>query len=198
MPRTRVPKDIILDRTAKIASSVGLQALTIGGLAKAVGMSKSGLFAHFSSKENLQLKVLKFAADTFTQSVLAPAIKEPRGEPRVRAIFENWVKYLKDSSSSPGARILISASIELDDQPGNLRDFVYKAQVDFMRNIERAARIAIEEGHFDANMDVEQFSWNVYSLALGYHHFRKMLEPEKVTVLLAESFERLLNQVRRK
>ncbi|RYZ69469.1 MAG: TetR/AcrR family transcriptional regulator [Proteobacteria bacterium] len=185
-------KALILNTAVKLASREGIEGLTIGELAKAVGMSKSGLFAHFGGKDQLQLDVLKQATDRFVDSVMRPAFKAERGEPRLKAMFENWLTHLNDDSELPGGSILIAASIELDDRPGALRDFVQKAQRDLIANVERAAQMAVEEGHFRSDLDVEQFAWSMYSFVLGYHHFKRMLEDPKAELHLKRSFQGLL------
>ncbi len=185
-------KALILDTAVKIASREGIEGLTIGELAKAVGMSKSGLFAHFQGKDNLQLSVLETATAQFVDAVMRPAFKEPRGEPRIRALFKNYLDHLDNESALPGGSVLISASIELDDRPGVLRDFVKKAQNDLIKNIEKAAKIAVDEGHFRADLDVELFAWTLYSFILGYHHFKRMLESPKAEQHVKRSFKGLL------
>src|ERR1700677_1852203 len=108
-------RDAVLETAVRIAGRIGLSGLTIGMLAAATGMSKSGLFAHFGSKEALQLQVLARARDEFTDRVVRPALHVKRGEPRVRALFEHWLEVSRD----PGAPFLFaSASMEFDDQPG--------------------------------------------------------------------------------
>lgn len=185
-------KALILDTAVKLASREGIEGLTIGELAKAVGMSKSGLFAHFGGKDQLQLDVLKQATDAFVDTVMRPAFQAPRGEPRLKAMFENWLGHLNDESVLPGGSILIAASIELDDRPGALRDFVQNAQRDLIANVERATKMAVEEGHFRKDLDVEQFAWSMYSFVLGYHHFKRMLEDPKAELHLKRSFKALL------
>lgn len=185
-------KAIILAKALKIASRDGIEGLTIGELAKAVGMSKSGLFAHFGGKDQLQLAVLRRAVDQFVDIVMRPAFQAPRGEPRLKALCRNWLEHLNDQSRLPGGSILIAASIELDDRPGPLRDFVQKAQKDLIRNIEKAARIAVAEGHFRKDLDIEQFAWSMYSFVLGYHHFKRMLEDPKAELHLKRTFNGLL------
>jgi AcrR family transcriptional regulator len=189
-------KSLILQTALRIASRNGIEGLTIGELAKAVGMSKSGLFAHFQGKDNLQLSVLQLATERFVDAVMKPAFAAPRGEPRLKALFKNWLSYMNDENSLPGGSILISASTELDDRPGALRDFVQKAQKDLIRNIEKAARIAMEEGHFRKDLDVEQFAWSLYSFVLGYHHFKRMLEDPKAELHVKRSFKGLLQVAR--
>ncbi len=187
-------KSLILDTAVKIASRDGIEGLTIGELAKAVGMSKSGLFAHFGGRDQLQLDVLKMANDQFVDAVLRPAFKSTRGEPRVKAMFKCWLDHLNDESdgAASGGRILIASSIELDDRPGVLRDFAQKAQKDLIANVEKAARIAVEEGHFRGDLDVEQFAWSMYSFVLGYFHFKRLLEDPKAELHLKRSFNGLL------
>lgn len=193
---SRKTKAFILDVALRMASLDGIGGLTLGELAKAVGMSKSGLFAHFQGKDNLQLSVLQTAVDRFVAAVFRPAFQEPRGEPRLKALFKYWLEHLNDQSALPGGSILISASIELDDRPGVLRDFVQKAQKDLIKNIERAAKMAVEEGHFRSDLDTELFAWSMYSFVLGYHHFKRMLEDPKAERHVKRSFQGLLEMAR--
>ena len=187
---------MILDTAMKIASRDGIEGLTIGELAKAVGMSKSGLFAHFGGKDQLQLAVLELATERFVDIVLRKSFKSAAGIPRLEAMLKNWIEHLNDERSLPGGSILISASTELDDRPGLLRDFLQKVQQDLIANIEKAARISIEEGHFRKDLDVEQFAWSLYSFVLGYHHFKRMLEDPKAELHLTRSFNGLLDVAR--
>lgn len=186
----------ILDVALKIASREGLTGLTIGELAKAVGLSKSGLFAHFAGKDALQLAVLEAAVARFVEQVMRPSFAKPRGEPRLKALVENWLRFLNGTSSQPGGSVLIGASVELDDRPGPLRDFVQNAQRELITNIEKAARISVAEGHFRADLDVEQFAWSLYSFVLGYHHFARMLEDPKAEVHLLRSVRGLFKVAR--
>lgn len=188
-------RQTILDGALRIASQVGLEGLTIGTLAKEVGMSKSGLFAHFNSKDNLQLMVLERAAELFTSTVLKPAFQKPRGEPRLRAIFENWISYL-NSGDLPGGSIFVAAAFELDDRPGPLRDYVQKAQKDLITNIKKAAEMAIEEKHFSQNSDPGHFAWTLYSFVLGYHHSKRMIEDPHAEEHLRQAFEGLMQSAK--
>lgn len=188
----RNTRGLILDTALKIVSREGIDGLTIGELAKAVGMSKSGLFAHFGGKDQLQLSVLEMAVERFIEVVMKPAFRVQRGEPRLKALLKNWLEHLNDEASLPGGSILIAASIELDDRPGILRDFVQKTQRDLISNIEKAAMMAVEEGHFRKDLDVEQFAWSMYSFVLGYHHFRRMLEDPKAELHLKRAFKGLM------
>jgi AcrR family transcriptional regulator len=189
-------KKMILENALRFVSREGLQALTLGELAKAVGMSKSGLFAHFKAKDNLQLEVLRLATEKFVEVVLKPAFTAQPGEPRVRAIFENWIHFLNDQEMLPGGSVLIAASIELDDRPGALRDFVKEAQLQLMENIELAARKSIQAKHFRSDLDCAQFAWSFYSYFLGFHHFKRLLDDSSAEERLRTSFEFLIADAR--
>ena len=185
----------ILDQALASASRLGLEGLTIGNLADAVGMSKSGLFAHFRSKEDLQLRVLETAVRRFVETVVAPALKEPRGEPRVRALFERWLDWEK-ADFQPGGCIFIATANELDDRPGPLRDRLVAYQRDWLQAIATAARIAVEEGHFDADVDVRQFAYDLYAVILAYHHFSRLMDDPSAEARARSSFEGLLETAR--
>jgi AcrR family transcriptional regulator len=185
----------ILDEALALASQVGLEGLSIGELARRLGMSKSGLFAHFASKENLQLEVLRSAADRFVETVIRPALEQPRGEPRVRALFENWLGWAR-ADFSPGGCLFVSAAVELDDRPGAPRDFLVGAQRDFLGAIATAARISVEEGHFRRDLDPEQFAYDLYSIYLAYHHFSRLLRSPEAEARLRRSFAELLERAK--
>src|SRR5690242_942401 len=104
-------------------------------------MSKSGLFAHFASKEALQIAVLDDARDRFVTTVVSPALKEPRGEPRVRALFDRWLRW-EQAAFQPGGCVFVAAAAELDDQEGPVRDRLVEIQRDWVDALETAARIA--------------------------------------------------------
>ncbi|MFP3941322.1 MAG: TetR/AcrR family transcriptional regulator [Thermoanaerobaculia bacterium] len=181
----------ILERAFATASRLGLEGLTIGGLAEEVGLSKSGLFAHFRSKEELQLQVLETAVGRFVETVVAPALKEPRGEPRVRALFERWMEW-ETAEFQPGGCIFIATANELDDRPGPLRDRLVGYQRDWLDVLATAARIAVEEGHFRPGLDVEQFAYDLYAVILAFHHFSRLLRDPAAEERARSSFDDLL------
>ena len=193
MSKGEATRAAILDDALSLASRIGLEGLSIGELAKRTEMSKSGLFAHFSSKENLQVEVLRVAAQRFAEMVVAPAIRKPRGAPRVRALFENWLRWSK-ADFSPGGCIFIAASTELDDRPGPTRDFLVGAQRDFMATMAKSAQIAVEEGHFRSDLDTEQFAYEMYSIYLSYHHFARLLRSPHAERRARRAFEALLER----
>jgi AcrR family transcriptional regulator len=193
-PRGQETKKQILEEAMKIASTHGIQGITIGELAKKVGMSKSGLFAHFANKDNLQLQILNMASEHFVESVLKPAFKKEKGVPRLKALFNNWLIFLNDDSTLPGGSIFISASFELDDRPGALKDYVQKSQELLILNIEKAVQLAIECKHLKSTTNKSEFAWKLYSYVLGYHHFKRMLHNPKAEELIKNAFKELIEE----
>lgn len=185
----------VLREALALASEVGLEGVSIGKLAERVGLSKSGLFAHFDSKESLQVQILAEAIARFADMVVAPAIKKPRGEPRVRALFENWLKWAV-ADFMPGGCIFIAAAVELDDKPGPARDLLVGSQRDWLEVLAEAARIAIREGHFRSNLDVGQFAHEAYSIAYGHHFVSRLLREPKALQRTRKGFERLIDDAR--
>ncbi len=180
----------IVSEALNLVSTVGLENLTIGALARATGMSKSGLFAHFNSKEQLQLQVLEEARQRFVDIVIAPALKKPRGEARLRALFENtmqrWEKAL------PGGCVFDAVAAELDDQPGPARDYLVEVQKDYQEVVKRAAKIAIDVGEFRENLDLGQFAFEFGSITAAYHHFGRLLGDPEAEQQAYHAFEALL------
>src|SRR5882757_1144062 len=114
MGKGEVTRQAILERAASVATQLGLEGLTIGRLAEDLGLSKSGLFAHFQSKEALQLAVVEFAAERFVEAAVKPSFTASRGEPRVRALFDNWLAWARKSGLAAGC-FFVAAAAELDD-----------------------------------------------------------------------------------
>lgn len=179
----------------RMASMVGLEGVSIGGLSSALGLSKSGLFAHFKSKENLQIQILDAASGYFIKRVVLPAIKKPRGEPRVVALFENWMSWAS-KPVLPGGCIFVSAATEFDDRPGPVRKHLVQRQRDWLSALERAAAIAVAEQHFRVDLDVQQFAFHEYSLMLGVHHHKRLLEERGATKRAKAGFALLLENAR--
>lgn len=183
----------ILETAVKLASRDGLRGLTVGLLAKAVGMSKSGLFAHFNSKDNLQIKVFRLAAEDFTDKVLRKSFQQPRGLPRITALFENWLIYLTDSSHLPGGKLLISAVLEMETCSDLLQQEVKQVQRQLFETIAKAGQIAIQEGHFRADLDLRDFAWRFYTLWVGYLHFGQIVEDGESKTYLRRAFDDLIS-----
>ena len=164
----------ILDAALRIVSKAGLDGLTIGTLADATGMSKSGLFAHFGSREELLLAVLAHGQAEFTEVVFQPAMAKPRGLPRLRAMFVNWLDWT-ESAELPGGCPMIGGAAEFDDRPGPVRDMLAGGQRTWIETLKRAVRQAIEERQLAADTDPEQIAFEMFGIALVVHHHRRLL-----------------------
>ena len=190
-------RQTVLERATQLASRVGLGGLTIGTLADELELSKSGLFGHFRSKEALQIQVLDHAAARFVESVVRPALREPRGEPRMRALFERWLDWGR-SSPMPGGCLFVAAATELDDRPGLVRDHLQQLQRDWLGVIATSFRKGIEEDHFLADADPEQFAHDLYGVMLSYHHAHRLMREPKAEARARRAFEALLSAARRR
>ncbi len=185
-------RQAILGRAFELATIVGVTGLSIGRLAEDLGLSKSGLFAHFGSKEALEVAVVEEASRQFVQDVMVPALREPRGEPRVRALFERWLAW----GLRPGGCFFVGASAELDDRPGAPRDALVRACKDWIDELAKAVRIAIQEGHFRRDIDADQLAFELYSLMLGGHAFSHFMNDPAARERTRAAFERLVATVR--
>lgn len=186
----------ILERGIAEASRFGLAGLTIGNLARDVGLSKSGLFAHFDSKEDLELQVLETGVELFVSQVMAPAFKAPRGRPRIDALFEGWLAWERQPAL-PGGCLFVALANELDDRPGPLRDRLVAYQRDWIGTLATAARIAVDEGHFRDDLDCQQFAYDFYSIELAYHHFNRLLRDPDAERRARQAYATLLSLARR-
>jgi AcrR family transcriptional regulator len=168
----------ILDAALRLVSKSGLEGLTIGTLADATGMSKSGLFAHFGSREELLLAVLNHGQQEFIEVVLNPALRKPRGLPRLRAMFVNWLDGT-ESADLPGGCPMIGGATEFDDRPGPVKDMLATGQRAWIDTLQRAVRQALEEEQVDAGTDPEQIAFEMFGIALVVHHHRRLLGYQK-------------------
>jgi AcrR family transcriptional regulator len=165
-PKGERTRQSILDRAVDLASLHGLQGLTIGGLAEELGMSKSGLFAHFGSKEELQIATIEAAAQRYIAEIFSQALLEPRGYPRLMAICNSWLSYIR-RGVFPGGCFFAAASFEFDSRPGPVRDRVRELMDDWMRALERAIRMAKDEGHLQHDVDPAQLAFELNSMFFG-------------------------------
>jgi AcrR family transcriptional regulator len=191
MNKGAATKDRIIERALRAASVDGLEGISLGKLASDVGMSKSGLFAHFASKEALQLEVLAAASEKFMEIVVQPAFQAPRGEPRVRALFTHWLKWERDESL-PGGCVFMHAIAELDDRPGPARDSLVDWQQQWLDALAKAARIAVNEGHFRTDVDAELFAFQQYGLVMAYYHARRLFNDPKAEDRVHRAFDALV------
>ena len=184
----------ILDEAAELASLVGLGGLTIGTLAAATKLSKSGLYAHFASKEALQVQVLEHARGRFTDVVLRPTLAVPRGEPRLREFFERWLRW--QSEAFDGGCLFVDAASEFDDQEGPVRDELVRTERDKLESLTLIVATAVSEGHFRADVDAEQFAYELEGILLAHHHARRLMRDQGAESRARRAFERLLDDCR--
>jgi AcrR family transcriptional regulator len=184
----------ILDEATELASLVGLGGLTIGTLAAATKLSKSGLYAHFASKEALQVQVLEHARGRFTDIVIRPTLAAPRGEPRLREFFERWLRW--QSEAFGGGCIFVDAASEFDDQEGPVRDELVRTERDKLESVTLIVGTAVTEGHFRADVDPEQFAYELEGIILAHHHARRLMRDAGAEARARRAFERLLDDCR--
>jgi AcrR family transcriptional regulator len=191
MSKGEQTRERIVDKAWQLASRDGLSGLSLGKLAVELGLSKSGLFAHFGSKEGLEVEVLKAAAVRFTEQVLKPAMSAPRGVARLRKVFKNWLGWANDPEQ-PGGCIFMAAAAELDDTEGPQRDFLVAAQKEWLATLAKGARLAASEGELRRDLDADQFAFEMLGIAMAYHHGRRLLRDPKAESRAKNAFERLL------
>jgi AcrR family transcriptional regulator len=187
-------KGAILDRATGLASQVGLTGLTIGVLADDLNLSKSGLFAHFRSKEALQIEVLNHAADRFRDIVVRPALQEPRGAPRVRALFERWMTWAQEAEL-PGGCVFVAANAELDDRPGPVRDRLVELQRDWVNAMAISFAKGVEANAFRADSDPAQLAQELYGIMLSLHLHTRLLGDAGAETRARRAFDRLLEDI---
>jgi AcrR family transcriptional regulator len=175
-------REAILDRAVDLASVEGLEGLTIGRLAAELQMSKSGLFAHFGSKQDLQLATIAAAAARFKATVVDPALERPEGAPRLRALAE---RYLEQVNTYSGGCFWGATSAEYDDRPGPVRDAIAASLEAWLGELERQARIAGVD-------DPERLAFEIYSLVMGANARYRLSGDKRVFGYARASVERLL------
>lgn len=194
MSKGAATREAILHRGIEQAVRVGLSGLTIGALADATGMSKSGLYAHAQSKQELQLRVLEQARQEYVDAVIRPALGAPRGEPRVRALFEHWLASARDGA--PGGCLFVKAAAEFDDRPGPVRDQLVKDHRDKDDTVAQIFSTGIAEGQFRSDAEPHQFAAELQALMLGYFQMYRLMHDPDAERRLRTSFENLLDHYR--
>jgi len=166
-------KAIIIDAALNLAAQIGLEGLSIGAIAEITQMSKSGVFAHFGSREELQISVVREYHTRFEQEVFYPALTAPRGLPRLRTMFGNWMK--RTSAEIDSGCIYISGAVEFDDRPGQVRDALAESVNIWLAAMLRAVEQAKEEGHLCADADAQQIAFEIHALILALHYEARFL-----------------------
>ncbi|MCF8151501.1 MAG: TetR/AcrR family transcriptional regulator [Burkholderiaceae bacterium] len=184
-------RQAILDEAFSMASCVGVGGLSIGALAERARMSKSGLFAHFGSKEELQLAVLRESQLRFAEIVLRPAFRQPRGLARLRAIIVNWLNWTR-VANLPGGCVMNAAAAEFDDQPGPLREEVKIGLLALRRTLADTVTKAVEVGDLRADTDIDQFVFELEGIYQVTQQSRRLFEEPDADRRALVAFDRLV------
>lgn len=185
-------KQVIVNAALKLAEKVGLEGLSIGSVAEMTHMSKSGVFAHFGSREELQISVLQAYAQRFTQEVFTPAMSEPRGLARLRALFDNWMKRVAVEISS--GCIFISGAVDFDDRPGVVRDALASSVQSWLDALSRAVQQAKDEGQLLGNAQASQVVFEIHGLILALHYEARFLHKAGALQRARTAFEHVLSR----
>ena len=191
-PRGLKTRRTILRKAVNLASLEGLEGLTIGKLASELRISKSGLFAHFGSKEDLQRAVVNAARDIFVEKVVRPAY-EFRGLKRLRALCENWLSY-GEGKVFPGGCFFSAASLEFDDRPGRVRDQIVELMKKWLGNLEHAAREAQLAGELKKEVDARQLAFELQALAMGANWSSRLFRDPSAFRLVRGTILRRIDQ----
>ena len=183
-------KQLIVDAALGLATQVGLEGLSIGAVAELTGMSKSGVFAHFGSREELQISVVREYDQRFSEEIFLPALQAPRGLPRVRALFANWMKRVAVEIRS--GCIFISGAVEFDDRPGPVRDALVSSVKAWMAALRRALLQAQEQGHLRVDADAAQMAFEMHGLILALHYEACFLQSAGALERANTGFENIL------
>ncbi len=167
-------KAAIVDAALGLATQIGLEGLSIGALAEVMRMSKSGVFAHFGSREELQISVVREYHTRFEEEVFFPALQHPRGLPRLRAMFNNWMQ--RTSIEIDSGCIYISGAVEFDDRTGPVRDALAGSVRTWLKAMDRAVVQAKEAGHLNADADEHQVAFEIHGLILALHYEARFLK----------------------
>jgi AcrR family transcriptional regulator len=184
---------VVLEQATDIAARRGLAGLTIGNLASSAGMSKSGVYAHFRSKEELQLATLAHAREEFVDRVLRPALSEPRGEPRLRSFFERWVASCRDDMP---ACLYMASKAEFGDQPGRVQDQLARDYRDLLESIGLMVRAGITEGQFRPDADPAQFAQDLDGIVLAFFFAFRLLRDPAVEDRARRAFDAAIHSIR--
>lgn len=189
-------KTAIVDAALGLASQIGLEGLSIGALAEITGMSKSGVFAHFGSREELQISVVREYHERFEREVFYPAMQAPRGIPRLQAMFDNWM--VQTSAEIDSGCIYISGAVEFDDRTGPVRDALASSVTSWQAAVRRAVEQAQDEGHLVKEVAPLQVAFEIHGLILALHYEARFLKAPGAADRARQGFARILERYRAK
>ena len=190
LPKGEQTKAAIVEASLALASQVGLEGLSIGAIADQMHMSKSGVFAHFGSREELQISVIREYFERFEREVFYPALQLPRGLPRLRALFVNWMQLTSVELDS--GCIFISGAVEFDDRPGPVYEALVGSVKTWLAAVQRAIQSAKDEGHLHSDADEQQMLFEIHGLILVLHYEARFLKVGASTERAKTAFEQIL------
>jgi AcrR family transcriptional regulator len=185
-------KAIIIDAALRLASQIGLEGLSIGAIAEVTQMSKSGVFAHFGSREELQISVVREYFARFERDVFTPTLALPRGLPRLRGIFDNWMVQVAHEIQS--GCIFISGAVEFDDRTGPVRDALEQSMKTWLAAVRKAVALSAEQGHFIADVEPKQVVFEIHGLILALHYEARFFKSPRSMDRAKTGFENLLKR----
>lgn len=186
---------IILEAALSLAAREGLEGLTIGSIAARTGMSKSGVFAHFGSREELQIATLREYHRRFEAQVFLPALKQPRGLRRLQTLFTLWVEHLSESDILQDC-IYMSGAVDYDDRPGAVREELVSTIALWRAALHRAVTQAVQEKHLHFSTDPDQLVFEMYGIMLGLHHDARLMRSDDSAHRATRAFARLIQDHR--
>lgn len=194
MRKGELTRAAILDAALELASRDGLEGLTIGVLAERMQMSKSGVFAHFGSREDLQVEVVREYHKRFEQEVFYPSLTEPRGLPRLWSMVRRWMER-RIQEVTTGC-IYISGAVEYDDRPGPIRDALVAMVRAWQGALLRAVQQSVDVGALQPDTDPQQLVYEMYGLILALHHDARFLRSPGAVERAHRGFARLIENYR--
>ena len=187
-------KQQILGHAFELARSMGLDGVSIGRLAQDLNLSKSGLFAHFQSKERLQMQVLETAGERFSEQVVIPAMQASRGPDRMWAIFDHWLKW-GAAATGKGGCIFLAATIELDDQPGPVRDTLVALMQKWIEVLEKTVELGQKAGLFREDIDRGEVVQNFYGIMVSCHLYYRLFHDKNAVANARASAKQLIDSI---
>ncbi|MCB0357513.1 MAG: TetR/AcrR family transcriptional regulator [Bdellovibrionales bacterium] len=185
-------KITILRAALNLVRNMGFEAVSIASLAKEVGMSKSGLFAHFNSKEKMHLMILDHAAQTFSEDVFRKSLRAPRGLPRLKVIVKNWLAWYKVDGG--GTCPFIAAAVEYDAKPGRVKQHIQLHMNRLIHSLNKSIELCVEQGDFSAKINTQAVAFELYSLIIGHLIYLRTLENKAATNIFYQAFDSLMNR----
>jgi AcrR family transcriptional regulator len=183
-------KQAIVDAALGLATQIGLEGISIGALAEVMRMSKSGVFAHFGSREELQISVIREYHDRFEHEVFYPALQQARGLPRLRALFANWMS--RTSAEIDSGCLYISGAVEFDDRPGPVRDALASSVQTWLQAMLRSVQLAKQCGHLRKDADENQMAFEIHALILALHYEARFLKSPGSIARANRGFENIV------